>query len=341
MFRVVLAGLMIGSSAFGLYVADLTQGEGLAFHNKNLELLLNSFQGCVNVDAPRLFVKKNQSDAYWLNTLVANHGVSYTVLNSPWDAFSVPDLANKVVGKRFIAVDLAQNFLSVNAAITAAGYWKYIVVGNDSTAIARLQNLGYVFYWDWRAVWPTPESAQSYTYSSLLQYNPNPSRYAISKGSWTEIWPSAVTIPEGLDYNIQQGLFTWCLDSSGVTGLTDYNTTQQYIMNAFPAMTLIYGWWSNEVPDVRAFSSKGHTFFGHGRNLSVFVHYPAPSGQNPLNQKSLPLQITDIANNFYICLSFTQGDNAGWSIKPNREIWETYSTIEPALKYINAFHLLG
>lgn len=77
-----------------LYVVDLTGGAGTAFRDRARRALITSYPGVVNRDAPRLFLLYDRGevnvDHEWRYALRDYAGVTFTVLDDPWDTFRVP-----------------------------------------------------------------------------------------------------------------------------------------------------------------------------------------------------------------------------------------------------------
>ncbi|MHC4738140.1 MAG: CBM96 family carbohydrate-binding protein [Planctomycetota bacterium] len=304
-----------------VYVADFYDANELMTKSQ-LETLI-SFQGAVNADETRLYVRRYEEDIYWLENLESDYGITYTMLDSPWDAFAEPNLT--VYCSEYILYDLMDCGLAQNNAVSLAGIvGGCCIVDNNSVDLNKMVNeYGFTLHShadaDMRGYWNTNEQAQLWGYNNLRN-DCNNLIYGISEGT-------IESRNKGIDYDIQNNLFVWCIDSYGVH-LSDYSTTQRAILDSYEPNTIAYGFWSKEVKDIEAMSEYGHTEAGHGPNGSVFSRLP----QTGNLQQNAPSGLVEYdENKTYIFLSFSQGDALHFCLKDNYHHLTMVSQTNPSL----------
>lgn len=261
---------------------------------------ISTFQGAVNKDQPRLFVITDESDYHWLEDLNNNYGISYTMLDSPLDIFSEPNLTAYCY--KYIVYDKDDCGLAINNAITLAGIvGGACIVDNNAVDLAMLQANGFTLHShqhaDMRGYWDDNEEAQLWGYNNLRD-DCNDSICSVLRGTISGY-------RKGLDYTVQQNMFVWCVDSKPEV-LSDYQTTQKAIMSTYEPNTIAYGRWMTEGKDVRALGEYGLIMVGHGPNVSIYSTLPEPES---MQQKTSTRLVEYDANKTYIFVSFTQGGN--------------------------------
>ncbi|MCF7847271.1 MAG: hypothetical protein K9M45_00360 [Kiritimatiellales bacterium] len=287
-------------SATQLYVVDVRDNPDGFRYNRAKRALLQSFQGVVNKwNDPLLFVIHEEDPATeldWLDALVVHKGVTFSYVK-PWDVFSIPEF--KARCNSVYLYDSAANPVMETVAITAAGQNNRAMVDNDQGVIDMITAAPYNFtVCDWRDSYVNdPAAAQLWNRNHWLRSNKNTDVYAIND--------SFSVFPRGMDYMIQQGMFTWVLDAAG-RNLSDFATTQCAIMKSFGPITPVYGWWTSEGPDIHALGKNGHVYAGWGNNDSVYKWFPA---ETPLAQPVRPLPAYSRGKR-YVLISFTQGDTS-------------------------------
>lgn len=275
---------------------------------------LRVFQGLINRKIPKIFYTESTTDIFWLDVLKRYYGINAV------QTVSIPHLFQSVaenvkeIGK-FIVYPIYGDIPVINSAATYAGQINAFIFNQETYA----QYSGYLEdtlhlrkVADWASenkfLNNTTEDIQQWMYLNLLK-NSNPLTFfmAPTVGSYF-----------GHDYAVANNLFWMILDASGLN-LKDYSTTQTAILKSFRP-TGALGIWSQEVPDIRALSTFGHTRIGLSKNTTVYAFLPRPKSINQKINLNSTVSNTPIDRTAkYIYLSFTQGDGLEFCLSLNLE----------------------
>ncbi|MCX7013483.1 MAG: GxGYxYP family putative glycoside hydrolase [Candidatus Sumerlaeota bacterium] len=310
-----------GQEAKPIYAVDLIKADSFP---KSMYETLISFQGIVNRDQPRLFIIRYDEDYFWLAALEAYYGYRRVMLDDPWQAFDQPDLKERCHGLILFGKNDCE--LALNVALTLGGIRGCAAMAVDDKSLAEMTKRGFSVQEDLRGRWPSNEEAQAWAFRNLRPQCTSDA-LAIARGSFKQ--------NVGIDYAVQQRMFVLCLDSTGQY-VKDRDTTQRDCLASYKP-TIIYGFWSKEVPDIAFLSRFGHTDAGDGPNISVYSHLPKIEG---LKQKTFDDPPAYDPTKTYIFVSFSQGDSLHFCQKYNLWHLTDKSATEPG-KRINERYSFG
>jgi hypothetical protein len=107
---------------------------------------------------------------------------------------------------------------------------------------------------------------------------------------------------QGFDMVTSERMLVMCLDSQA----SDFATVQTKLLSRYAPLSLVFGWWTKEPPDIKALSLLGLSFLGGGHNLALYSRLPpliaAPQPGSAAKLPDVP------ASASLVVFAFSQGD---------------------------------
>ena len=241
----------------------------------------------------------------------------YLAGSAAWDLFQQPFVRAAVRGVVFCGSADANPALSAALSVAAAHGSAAAVCASPSSRREILGRTQLPLLADLSGRWPALDgngtalgARQCQSVNAFVAALPSANFSNRSFATWPAEPPGGAPTT-GYDHCASERMLVMCMDSAAA----DWNSTQASLLARYPPLSVGFGWWTKEGPDIAALSARGQTWLGGGHSLSLFSRLPPLSQHTPQpSAPSLPA-VADGAS--LVVFSFTQGDAASFDQKIN------------------------